>query len=182
MTGIEALEALKNGKAVRGIKWNPRIYIILNEKGLLTDHMGYPASLVPSCFLEDNWELYDREIVGTKMVKVIEFKIEKLKKELQEIREKEKEKINELYDENIKLIKTKYNLTEKRMNSRFKIKNGFYVNDIFGKIEFDSRSSENIIIYKINKDGTVNEKQNYIFYGWLEHFIWLDEINNNKEN
>lgn len=33
MTGIEALEALKNGKAVRGIKWNPRIYIILNEKG-----------------------------------------------------------------------------------------------------------------------------------------------------
>lgn len=38
------------------------------------------------------------------------------------------------------------------MNSKFKIKNGFYVNDIFGKIEFDSRGSENIIIYNYHLD------------------------------
>jgi len=182
MTGIEAIEALKDGKSIRGIKWHPRIFIYLNEKGIMTDHLGYPASLTPSCFLEDNWEIYNGEIVGTRMIKVIELKIEKLKKELQEIGEKEKEKVRELKDENIKLIKAKYNLTEKRMNSKFKIKNEFYVNDVFGKIEFDNKGSENILIYKINKNGNVSEKYIYVYHGWLNDAIWLDEINTDKED
>lgn len=96
MTGIEALEAIKNGQAVRGIKWNPTIYIFLDERGVVMDSKGYPASLRSNAFLEDDWELYDESVVGTRMEVVLENKIYKIRNEIKELHRQIDDKTNDL--------------------------------------------------------------------------------------
>lgn len=82
MTGVEALEALKNGKAIRGIKWYPEFYVYLNEDGEIVDDTGHTGTLPASCFLNDDWEIYDKKKTGTRMIQVIENKIEKIFNEI----------------------------------------------------------------------------------------------------
>lgn len=182
MTGIEALEELKKGKVIRRKQWNPEYYIYLNRNGEVVDGTGNSGTVLVSSFLEDGWESFDNSEKAVDLIKVIKFKIDKLEKELKEIAEEVKVKEEVLHNEYIKLIKAKYNLTEKRMNSRFKFKNGFYNNEVFGKIKFDKKSNETIKIYHFKKNGELYENCFQIDYRWLEDTIWLDEINSDKEN
>lgn len=181
MTGIEALEELKKGKVIRRKQWNPEYYIYLNKDGEIVDDTGNSGTVLISSFLEDGWESFDNEEKAVDLIKVIKFKIYKLEKELKEIADEVKVKEEVLHNEYIKLIKAKYNLTEKRMNSKFKFKNGFYNNEVFGKIKFDKKSNETIKIYRFKKNGELYENCFQIDYRWLEDTIWLDEINNDLE-
>lgn len=181
MTGIEAFDELKKGKIIRRKQWNPEYYLYLNGNGEVVDDTGNSGTVLVSSFLEDGWESFDNEEKAVDLIKVIKFKIDKLEKELKEIAEKVKVKEEVLHNEYIKLIKAKYNLTEKRMNSRFKFKNGFYNNEVFGKIKFDKKSNGTIKIYPFKKNGELNENYLHIDYRWLEDIVWLDEISD-KEN
>lgn len=186
MTGLEALEELEKGKVIRRKRWNPEYYLYLNKDGEIVDQNGYSGTILVSSlvssFLENEWKSFDNSEKAVDLIKVIKFKIDKLEKELKEIAEEVKVKEEVLHNEYIKLIKTKYNLTEKRMNSKFKFKNGFYNNEVFGKIKFDKKSNETIRIYRFKKNGELYENCFQIDYCWLEDAIWLDEINNDQED
>lgn len=117
-----------------------------------------------------------------KIIKIRENKIKELEEELKELIEKTREKEKRIHDEYVALIKVKYELTEERMNSRFTFKEGFYRNAIFNKLEFLNGDTQYLSGNKVNKDGSISKKSVYIYKMWLEDIIWLDEINNDKEN
>lgn len=105
MTGIEALEELKKGKAVRGINWYPEFYVYLNENGEIVDDTGHAGTLPASSFLNDDWEIYDKKKTGTRMIQVIENKIEQISNEILELQNQIIFKRSTLHKEEKKLNK-----------------------------------------------------------------------------
>ena len=62
MNVIEALQALKDGKKIRGRKWkNKQIYFELNENGQIVNLHGNLVNIWPNSLDADDWELYEPE-------------------------------------------------------------------------------------------------------------------------
>ena len=62
MNVIEAMQALKDGKKIRGRKWkNKQIYFELNENGQIVNLHGNLVNIWPNSLTSDDWELYEPE-------------------------------------------------------------------------------------------------------------------------
>ena len=64
MTRLEAIKSMREGKKVRGIKWEEESYLYIDDKNIIRDNVGNMYGFyrfLNGLYMEEDdiWEIYD---------------------------------------------------------------------------------------------------------------------------